>query len=256
MVNIGSQTSGSKSFLELGFSTTGNTTFIDFHSQNNGGADYDTRILSSGGSSSTTVGQGDLYIYANTLSLFTSYNSASTRLFGSHYVLVNNSYTLANSSTSQTLLPSGMTTLTTTANTWYRFNGLFYLSKSAGATAHFAAVGFASSTNISNMTNRVLSNDNDSSTTKYLSTISDNYIGGTGNTAITSTSSPMTAINQRIWFSMDGTFSTSTAGTLIPTIAFSAAPGGTYTVNVGSYFNVIPMGSTNGGTGNLSVGFA
>ena len=51
---------------------------------------------------------------------------------------------------------------------------------------------------------------------------------------------------------MDGTFSSGAAGVLIPTIAFSAAPGGAYTVSQGSYFNVQTLGPTGG---NINVGF-
>jgi hypothetical protein len=162
---------------------------------------------------------------------------------------VNTAYTIGNSASSQTLLPSGATTLTTTASTWYRFNGVFYLSKTTGSTSHFAALGFANSTNISNISYRVIANDS-AGLSKILSTVSDVLIGNTNNTQITAT---MTSTTQNFWFSVDGTFSTSTAGTLIPTIGFSTAPGGSYTVNVGSYFTVQALGPTGS---NISVGFA
>ncbi|MGV2071676.1 hypothetical protein ACQZ4Z_13060 [Agrobacterium vitis] len=57
---------GANNGVELG-SPTVNTPFLDFHSSGNGGNDYDSRIIASGGG--TSVGQGTINIIAASLTL-------------------------------------------------------------------------------------------------------------------------------------------------------------------------------------------
>jgi hypothetical protein len=260
MVVIGNQTNGTKSFLEIGLSTTNNTTFLDFHSQNNGTADYDTRILSSGGSTGSTAGQGTLQLYGYGLYLCsdniitqTSYSSGLAKLFGSQYVLVNTAYTLVNNTTDQTLLPSGATTLTTTASTWYRFEGRFHIHKSVGTSVSTLSLGFHTSSNITNIQYNVIAEDS-ASTGSILGSVTNLIVATTSNTVITAS---MTSYNQHVWWTINGTFSSGTGGgTFKPTIQFSAAQasGSLFTVKTGSYMSVTALGPSDGG--NISVGFA
>ena len=50
---------------------------------------------------------------------------------------------------------------------------------------------------------------------------------------------------------LKGTMSIGTGGTIIPQYALSAAPGGAYTTQIGSYFKAWPIGAS--GT-NINVG--
>jgi hypothetical protein len=64
------------------------------------------------------------------------------------------------------------------------------------------------------------------------------YVDRLASTGITNTGTATAAI-----IHITGTIVVSTAGTLMPQIAFSAAPGGTNTVNAGSYFEIWPVGT-------------
>lgn len=164
------------------------------------------------------------------------------------YYRLNSANLLANSTGSQSILNVGVTL---GANTQYQFEAEYYLSKTAGTTSHDHSFGFGGTATVANIFwDQMMAVLNNSTTMPYRDTAP---IMGASNTAAVSLTMAV-GITQASavrchW--QRGTVSVTTSGTFIPQIAFSAAPGGQWSVNTGSYFKISPIGAAGS---NISVG--
>ena len=132
--------------------------------------------------------------------------------------------------------PVGFDTITVQAATTYMFDG-FYILKT-GATSHFTSMLFALTT--ATMTNctwfslATAGNGAGSQATSQTTTFYDSVSGGQIIGASTNT---FTLIK------FEGIMRVNAAGSVVPQITFSAAPGGTNTLEIGSYIKFYPIGA-------------
>jgi len=132
--------------------------------------------------------------------------------------------------------PVGFDTITVQAATTYMFDG-FYILKT-GATSHFTSMLFALTT--ATMTNctwfslATAGNGAGSQATSQTTTFYDSVSGGQ---IIGQSTNTFTLIK------FEGIMRVNAAGSVVPQITFSAAPGGTNTLEIGSYLKFYPIGA-------------
>jgi len=132
--------------------------------------------------------------------------------------------------------PVGFDTITVQAATTYMFDG-FYILKT-GATSHFTSMSFALTTaTITNMTWFVLGTANNGVGGQATSQTTTFYNSDSGGQIIGASTNSHTLIK------FEGIMRVNAAGSVVPQITFSAAPGGTNTLEIGSYLRFYPIGS-------------
>lgn len=152
----------------------------------------------------------------------------------------------ANVNTAQNLFGVGVTLQ---AGTVYAFEQRFAATKTAGTTSHSLSLSFAGTATINNIIYTGISQSATSSSPSLLSLSADSFVNNTvSGFAITGTG---TVANRLIYAFLSGTVSINAGGTFIPQYTLSAAPGGAYTTNAGSYFAIWPIGAAGS---NISVG--
>jgi hypothetical protein len=128
-------------------------------------------------------------------------------------------------------------TITLQASTTYMFEGVYLLS--TGTVSHSTSMSFvlttATMTNCTWITNVSAPAALNATAAGISTAIFNSVTGGTLNSANVQ---PYTIIRFQGVMRVN-----STAGTLVPNIAFSAAPGGTNTTMIGSYLKFYPIGS-------------
>ena len=145
-------------------------------------------------------------------------------------------YTLTNGTATQAVFNTGMRTITLQAATTYMFEGQYLIT--TGTTTHITSMSFVLTT--ATMTHCSWSTVSGSPTALNAGTsgaftaIFNSVAGG----AINTTSA---AANKMIRF--QGIMRVNAAGTLVPNIQFSAAPGVTCSTLVGSYIRFYPIGA-------------
>lgn len=161
---------------------------------------------------------------------------------------LNSAYNLANSSAVQSIFGVGVTL---GANTQYQFEGQYYMSKTAGTTSHDHDFGFGGTAVVSNIFwEQILAAQNSSTVLPFRDTSPAIGVSNTAAVSLTMSVGITQASAVRIHLAR-GTVSVTTAGTFIPQIKFSNAPGGSWAINAGSYFKISPIGAANA---NVSVG--
>jgi hypothetical protein len=142
---------------------------------------------------------------------------------------------LADVNTAQALFTSGA--FTAAASTSYAFDALYWITRSAGSTSHTTAVLFGGAATFTSLT--------------YLAQVTNptgNALGATqqimGNaaTAVTLTAAN-TSTTENLMISLKGIMRVNGAGTVIPQLQYSAAPGGTPTHKANSYFRMRKLGT-------------
>jgi len=132
--------------------------------------------------------------------------------------------------------PVGFDTITVQAATTYMFDG-FYILKT-GATSHFTSMSFALTTaTITNMTWFVLGTANNGAGGQATSQTTTFYNSVSGGQIIGASTNTFTLIK------FEGIMRVDAAGSVVPQITFSAAPGGTNTLEIGSYIKFYPIGA-------------
>jgi hypothetical protein len=160
------------------------------------------------------------------------------------YYRLNSAVVGADVSTAQSIFGVGVTL---SASTVYEFEIVAALAKTAGATSHTIALGFGGTATINNILweqkaeqfNAALPNT--SSVTGAVSNSASSLV--VTSAVATATTTFVTVIK--------GTVSINAGGTFIPQYTLSAAPGGAYTTQIGSYMNINPIGASGA---NTSVG--
>jgi hypothetical protein len=167
---------------------------------------------------------------------------------GAQYYRLNSTLAGANATGAQNILGVGCTL---SSSTVYAFEGQFAISKTAGITNHTVALGFGGTATINNIGYQSI-NQGDSTaftTVPYAGTFFWTWIQTASSTVVTGINS--TAGSYRsIW--IKGTVSVNSGGTFIPQYTLSAAPGGAYTAQIGSYFLIYPV-SASGAASNVGT---
>ena len=154
-------------------------------------------------------------------------------------------YVGSNINTVQSVFGVGVTLA---ASTVYAFEYKFALSKTAGTAFHSVGLSFGGTATINNISYGGAGVN--SSTALPIFSTSPNFIAAITASNFTITISNSTAIKIHHW-TLSGTVSIATAGTVIPQYTLSAAPGGAYSTVAGSYFAIWPIGASGA---NTSVG--
>ena len=124
------------------------------------------------------------------------------------------------------------------AATTYMFDG-FYLIKTTGATTHTISMSFAlTAATITNCTWTTMSYPLASTPTSAVRAQDANFFAAVGGGLVNATNA--TAFNV---VKFEGIMRVNNAGSVTPQITFSAAPGGTNTMEIGSYIRFYPVGS-------------
>lgn len=146
----------------------------------------------------------------------------------------------ANVNTVQSLFGVGVTL---SASTVYEFEMLVALSKSAGGTNHTVGFGFGGTATINNIFYNAIAVGTASSAAN--GTVYGSYVATASNTNTNATTTA-TAI---FWgFTIKGTVSINAGGTFIPQYTLSAAPGGAYSTQIGSYIRINPLSASGAAT--------
>lgn len=147
-------------------------------------------------------------------------------------------FTLLNQTATQPVFNTPQDTITLQASTTYMFEGQYLITAGTGSISHTKAISFvlttATMTNCSFSTVVGSPNALNAGATGAFTGIFNSVAGGVVNGATT-------AINCMIRF--QGIMRVNAGGTLVPNIAFSAAPGTPCTTLVGSYLKFYPIGA-------------
>ena len=137
---------------------------------------------------------------------------------------------------------------TLSASTVYAFEGFVMYIKAAGTTGHTVGLGFGGTATVNNAAFGGISSASGASSNPINTNVFCGFTQSLANTAFTTS-----LTSSGVWHSVRfwGTVSVNAAGTFIPQYTLSAAPGGAYTVQIGSYINIYPVGASGA---NTSVG--
>jgi hypothetical protein len=152
----------------------------------------------------------------------------------------------ANVNTAQSVLGVGVTL---SSSTVYEFELLYFFSKSAGTTSHTFGLGFGGTATLNNIAYSGYAGAFTSATPSGTDTSP--RIFATNAATNFAISSAITSAAITNMTSVRGTVSVNAGGTLIPQYTLSAAPGGAYSTQTGSYFLIYPIGASGA---NISVG--
>jgi hypothetical protein len=165
------------------------------------------------------------------------------RIPAMQYYRLNSALAGANSTAAQNMLGVGVTLV---ANTQYAFEYLYVSIKSAGTTAHSFSLLFGGTA----VVNNILYNINQCQDTSLPGGGQNFIFASNVATATVVDGSSSSAATTQVQ-SGQGTVSISTGGTFIPQYILSAAPGGAYTTQIGSYFRIWPLAASGS---NVSIG--
>ena len=224
---------GVKKFETVGSGVTVGTDEILFTNGISAGAGTTQKspLRLTSGSLLTAPTTGSCDLEYDGLVLYASPSSARAIVPTQYYYRNGTSITLANSTANQNWLDLA---LTIPATGTYEFEGLFALG-TTGTTSHIertAITGTATFTRVYYHVLRAIE------TTGAYATGSQ-YIENTSTTNITGAITTA----QNVVYAVKGTFDVTAVGTFIPTIGFSAAPGGTSTIRAGAYLKVHVLGT-------------
>jgi len=151
----------------------------------------------------------------------------------------------ANVNTAQSVLGVGVTL---SASTVYAFEALYVFTKTAGTTSHTVGLGYGGTATLNNISH--------GGPTSYINNALPTYATGAAyfisNSATSATASgSISSATISFAIAVRGTVSVNAGGTFIPQYTLSAAPGGAYTTQAGSYFLIYPIGASGA---NVNVG--
>jgi hypothetical protein len=166
------------------------------------------------------------------------------RVLGWNYFRLNTAFGGTNATGAQNIFPNNLTLV---GSTVYEFEIMAVFNKSAGATSHTFAIGFAGSATLNNINYYVINQVSTAASNQ--AAFSGQGLYGTVTTAAATTA--MTALaSASIWNStlIKGTVSINAGGTFIPQYTLSAAPGGAYSTQIGSYFKIAAVSASGANT--------
>ena len=187
--------------------------------------------------------------YNNNAIYFTSTGTQRGVIPARQMFVLNTAYAGASSTANQSFfgLTNGVTLAT---NTVYAFEAFYALSKTAGTTSHsfslLANNGTATFTNI--QYHNLIKYNTTSFVTVPATDSYSAFILTSNPTAILTT---LTSATASLAILQKGILAVNVGGTFLPQYTLSAAPGGGYTTQVGSYMHIYPIAE---GTANVNIG--
>jgi len=157
------------------------------------------------------------------------------------YYRLDSAYVGSNSSSAQSIFGVGVTL---SASTVYEFEIVFALLKTVGATAHTVGVSFGGTATINNFVATFNGHLNTTPTTVNGTTTQALF------QAVTNLTVGQNIASGTVYFYgvIKGTVSINAGGTFIPQYTLSAAPGGAYSTESGSYIRIYPIGASGSAT--------
>jgi len=189
-----------------------------------------TIVRAQEGTSARTVVTGDQVMYAITDELL-------RRLEG-HWSITTTQRSLSSVNTAQDVFDAGQNSITLDGSTLYYIEGVYDIR--TGTTSHSTGLLFGGT-----------------ATVNFIKLHNRGFKGGVNATVTATNGGLKTALanlvvtaanataNSQIWY--QGIISVNAGGTLIPQIQFSAGPGGTNTMEVGSYVMIRKLGASSTG---------
>lgn len=165
---------------------------------------------------------------------------------GSQYFRLNSGLAGANATGAQSMFGVGVTLV---GSTVYEFEYLAAFSKTAGTTSHNFSIGFGGTATVNNIAYEYIQQGNSSGNFNPQATSS--YTGFIQTTAASAINSGIASATVAEWVLVKGTVSINAGGTFIPQYSLSAAPGGAYTTQAGSYIKISPLSASGA---NTSIG--
>jgi len=222
-------------------SATGNVTggnIIGFSKPSAGTATIPAILLTSG-TNMTTAAAGAME-YDGTVMYGTP--SASNRgvLNTAHIIVLASDNTISDVATAQAVFnvgTAGAGTITLPASTSYIMEAVYYITRAVGSNSHTLSTLFAIG---GSLTSIAYVAETTSTTGNILGAVSRIY--GTAASALVVTAASVSA-TENITVTIRGIVRTNAAGTFVPQIKYSSAPGGAPTVLANSYFKLIPIGN-------------
>lgn len=144
---------------------------------------------------------------------------------------------LANVATVQNFLPAGQDEFALEASTQYAFEGTFNYSRSAGTTSHFSSILFGGTATLTAISYEV---ETAQAADTGLAARKSRRSSSAAALAVTSSSVDATEV---VTITVKGNVRVNAAGTFIPQLQYSAAPGGAPTVAAGSFFEMRKIGT-------------
>jgi len=183
--------------------------------------------------------------YDGRLPYFTPQGTQRGLMPAGQYYRLNSANVGSNVNTAQSIFG---VSATLSSSTVYAFEGFVMYIKSAGTTGHTVGLGFGGSATVNNAAFGGIASASGGSSAPINTNVFCGFTQSLANTAFTTS---LTSAN--MWHSVRfwGTVSVNAGGTFIPQYTLSAAPGGAYTVQIGSYINIYPVGASGA---NTSVG--
>ena len=149
----------------------------------------------------------------------------------------------ATTTTAQSIFNVGCTL---SASTVYEFEIVSAFSKTAGTTSHTFATNFGGTATLNNIAYHNIGKSNATSLVT-ISTSDTVQVFGQTASAVVITGAISTATFTMIVV-MKGTVSVNAGGTFIPQYTLSAAPGGAYSTQIGSYIRINPLSASGAAT--------
>lgn len=201
-------------------------------------------ITFNAGTNLTTASAGAME-YDGRLPYFTPQGTQRGLMPAAQYYRLNTTNAGGNITGAQSVFGVGVTL---SASTIYAFEGFYMLNKTAGATAHTVSYGFGGTATVNNAAFGGVSFTSVGSSAPLNTNVFSGYTQSLASTAYTTSLASATVFTTiRFW----GTVSVNAGGTFVPQYALSAQPGGAYTVQIGSFINIYPVGASGA---NTSVG--
>lgn len=169
---------------------------------------------------------------------------------GMQYYVLNSSLVGANATGNQSIFNVGVTL---SSSTIYNFEIYFVLIKTAGTSSHSLNFGFGGTATTNWINYNLIASFNGGTFGTFNNYGTNSAYGGIVNntTAMTAMTTATPVQNVILTPTVKGTVSINAGGTFVPQYSLSAAPGGAYSAQAGSYVLIYPVGASGA---NVSVG--
>jgi hypothetical protein len=143
-----------------------------------------------------------------------------------------------NSNAAQPWFPGGVAAFNAEAGATYFFEGHLSMSRNAGTTAHTISQAFAGSATLSHINYVAIVTDQNATSSSFSTPQMVETVSGSA-LVLTTSSANASQFNTIL---IKGSVTINAAGTFVPCIEYSTAPGGAPTMLANSYFRIFPAG--------------
>ena len=159
------------------------------------------------------------------------------------YYRLDSAYAGSNATGAQSLFGVGVTL---SASTVYEFEGYAIITKTVGTTSHNISLGIGGTATLNNIGYSAITQSILGAIPAQTATGLYGFISNTATATVTVTNNTSASIS--FAYLIKGTVSINAGGTFIPQYTLSAAPGGAYTTQIGSYIKINPLSASGAAT--------